>query len=550
MAAAVLTRRLRRWLLVAGFFTTLSIINAFPVAQAPHATIGQHGDAFFSVWRLAWVAHQVRVAPSRLFDGNIFYPEGNTLAYSDAMLLPALAVAPAAWAGISPLLVYNLTLLASFVLSGMTAYALVRRLTGSEPAGLLGGIVFAFSPHRLEHFDHLELQFAFWIPLAAMAWHRAMDHDDAPAHLRVAAFASAQVLSSIYHGVFLVTWLGFMTCVWLARRPRRAVKALALQLVPVALVLGVYSLPYLESRERVGERSKSEVEVYSATAADFVSAPSNNVLYGWTSRWGANERHLFPGLVVMALAITGLVTARSAHLRVHLAGLALAVVLALGLNGGLYSLLYDWVLPYRGLRVPARAGILILLGTAVFAGAGLAWLLGRLRSRRAAMTASGVALGLTAMEFLAVPAAMAVPSGRSNWYRMLETMPDAVIFEYPVTVPWRLYVMHDVKYMWRSTEHWRPLLNGYSGNYPRSYVELLYEMRRFPYTPALRYLRQRGATVIVVHEQRGSRPSYDEILERLHRDRYISLIALDHDAGERIAFFRLHPEPRSAFAGP
>ncbi len=159
--------------------------------------------------------------PAHLFDANIYYPERATLAYSDAMLAPALAVAPLAWVGVSPVLVYNLTLLAAFVLSALAAYALVRWLTGSEPAALLGGVIFAFSPHRLEHFDHLELQFAFWIPLAALAWHRAVERRTLTACLLVSAAAAGQILSSIYHGMFLVTWLAFVTAVWFVRSAPR-----------------------------------------------------------------------------------------------------------------------------------------------------------------------------------------------------------------------------------------------------------------------------------------------------------------------------------------
>ena len=147
MATAVLSfpRRLAHPLLVIGFFTLLACVNSYPLVLAPDRTIGQHGDAFFSVWRLAWVAHQIRADPGRLFEANIFYPEAATLAYSDAMLVPALAVAPLHWLGVSPLLVYNLTLLAAFVASGVAAYALVRHLTGSTAGALLGGVVFAFA---------------------------------------------------------------------------------------------------------------------------------------------------------------------------------------------------------------------------------------------------------------------------------------------------------------------------------------------------------------------------------------------------------------------
>ena len=122
-------------------------------------------------------------------------------------------------------------------------------------------------------------------------------------------------------------------------------------------------------------------------------------------------------------------------------------------------------------------------------------------------------------------------------------MPDAVVFEWPVTVPSRLDLMYDVEYMYRSTAHWRPLLNGYSGNYPRSYLELLNQMRSFPRPSALGYLRRRGATVLVVHEHWNSRPSYGEVFHQLFSDPEIALIVENRYAGSRVAFFRLQSAP-------
>jgi hypothetical protein len=538
MAAAVLTRAHWHWGLAALFFTVLAVINSWPLVLAPAETIGAHGDAYFSVWRLAWVAHTMRSGSAEVFDANIFFPESRTLAYSDAMLLPAAFVAPLHWAGVHPVLIYNVVLLGAFAASGLAAYALVRHLTGSTPAGLMGGLVFAFSPHRMEHFDHLELQFAFWIPLAALAWHRAVRVQSLSSYVGVSALACGQLLSSIYHGIFLMAWLAVMTVAWFRTRWSHSAIALAGTLGPAALLLAVYSLPYLHSRAAVGERSRTDVSTYSARPLDFLSAPDGNVLYGWTAPLGANERHLFPGLVVLAVTLAGVARVRDRRIRIHVVGGLFALLLMLGTNAGLYSLLYDWVLPFRGLRVPARAAILLLLTTAVLSGAALAWLLARFS--RAGWLAPAV-IAVAAVEFATVPALIPADRDISPWYRTLATFEDVVVFEWPVTVPWRLHDMRDVRYMYRSLAHWRPLLNGYSGNYPRSYQTLLLEMRAFPYTSALNYLRARGATVLVVHDIEGTRPSYEDALERLHREPGVHLIGSGWDSGHRVSFFRLMP---------
>jgi hypothetical protein len=99
--------------------------------------------------------------------------------------------------------------------------------------------------------------------------------------------------------------------------------------------------------------------------------------------------------------------------------------------------------------------------------------------------------------------------------------------------------MVDVHYMYRSTLHWRPLLNGYSGNFPHSYTELLLAARSFPDTRSLAYLQERGANILVVHEVPGRPDLYAEALERLARDPNVRVLAQDRDAGRRVTFFRL-----------
>ena len=531
------------------FFLSLAILNTYPLAAAPGSFIGEHGDSYFSVWRLAWIAHQLWQRPGQLFNGNIFYPEKATLAYSDAILLPAIVVSPLHWLGVDPIVAYNLVLIAAFTLNGVAAYSLVRYLTGSMAAGLLGGAIFAFSPHRFDHFDHLEMQFAFWIPWAVLAWHKAIGRDEVRGYLRVAALVSAQVLSCIYYGVFLITWLGVLAAFNFWRTPSRIVRAGALMLVPALLVLAVYSIPYLQNRQKVGDRRSHDVQIYSATFSDFLSAPSTNQLYGWSYSLGSPERHLFPGLVTVGLLVVGLWPPISRTVVLHLVGLIVALELTFGFNAHVYKILYDWVLPFRGLRVPARAYVLVLLGVAVIAGVGFSRLIASLRRVTRAPRVWGAAipaivLAVVVAEYFTMPRLRDVDRDVPIWYSWLKQQDDAVIFEWPVTVPWRLYDMVDLNYMARSTLHWRPMLNGYSGYYPQSYLRLLVDMRSFPDTKSLNVLRDRGATILVLHEYAETRIRYARAVERLMRDPLVQPIAQDRDGRGRVAFFRLLPKPK------
>src|ERR1700730_17975316 len=55
---------------------------------------GAHDVPLFSIWRLAWVAHALATDPRHLFDGNIFYPARNTLAFFHGLMIERLLAAP------------------------------------------------------------------------------------------------------------------------------------------------------------------------------------------------------------------------------------------------------------------------------------------------------------------------------------------------------------------------------------------------------------------------------------------------------------------------
>jgi hypothetical protein len=142
-----------------------------------HAQLGQMysvpdlGDPLFSMWRVGWVTHQIVRDPAHLFDANIFHPEPLTLTLSDPMILPALMSAPLLGLGVHPVVAYNLVFLSAFWLSGLAAYLLVERLTGSARAAFIAGLTYACASFRFDHYSHLEIQMTYWTPLGLLALH-------------------------------------------------------------------------------------------------------------------------------------------------------------------------------------------------------------------------------------------------------------------------------------------------------------------------------------------------------------------------------------------
>jgi hypothetical protein len=476
------------------------------------------GDPLFAIWRFAWVAHQLPRDPLHLFDANIFYPERLTLALSDPSLLPSLLVAPWLWLGFSSVRVYNLFCVATFAASGLAMYAFARRLTGQPGAALVAAVAFAFYPFRFEQYSHVELLCSFWMPLALWALHRTVDDGRLRDGLLLGAMVAGQALSSLYLGVFLAS---FVPVMWLAITPdwrragRPAVAAIAGAALAGALVTPVV-IPHLQVRQTVGERGVGDVESYSAHPRNYLTVHATRAVYRRLlgSANAEPEKALFPGLVVVLLAAVALWPPWS---RIRLAyglGLAFAFDMSLGVNGWLYAWFYRLAVPFRGLRVPARFSMLVGLSLAVLAALGSARLTGRIRKP---ILRLGLAAGLAAVILVESWPRMGLvwvwPKAPAI-YRFFDGQPVAPIAELPSSGPET--ASWENRYLYFSTFHWQRLVNGYSGFFPRSFLEFREAVATFPDDRSVRLLAERRTKYIVIHEEfYGRSSSYRAIVGRM-----------------------------------
>jgi hypothetical protein len=514
-------------------FSALTAVMTYP--QILRMTDGVHdpGDPLMLTWVLAWVAHQLPIAPAHIFDANMFYPERNTLAYSETLLVPGLAAAPLHWLGLGPILIYNLVFLSGFALSGVGVALLVRRLTGHSGAAILAGIVFAFPPYRIDHYAHLQLQQTQFIPLAMWAFHRLLDTGRLRDGVLLGVFTAGQMLSCMYYGIFLIPYMA-VVCGTLLIAKRTVSRERLVALVVAAAIVTIAMIPlgraYLAARAVVGERGRGEVAENSATWRNYLAPPEVNAIYGQVfARFMAPERRLFPGFVAVMLAIVGVFSARKGTTNtnggpandgaVRLAyalGLLLAFDVSLGFNGVLYRGLYDYFLPFKALRIPARMGLMVGFSLAVLAGYGAARIAERLRSparQRAVLVVLGA---LMLAEYASTPiplwtAPTRPPASYAEMMRDAGDGPASVIFEFPTGA------MEDPEYLYYSTFHWQSLVNGYSGFFPPSYLRVARAARTFPDESSMDEIKSRTVRYLVIHGEwlRGDR--YERLVANLDR---------------------------------
>lgn len=534
-----------RYLALTAASIAIAILMTWPLGRVTDVVIPASDDVHFSIWRLAWVSHQLPADPRHLFDANIFYPARGTLALSDAMLLVGVLGMPFLHAGISPAIVHNYLVLAAIVSSMVCAFALARRVTGSDPAAWLAAVIFGLAPYRMAHIGHLELQWTMWMPLAMLLLHRLMEKPTVARGLSLGLALAAQAFCSIYYGFFLACYLA---AAWLVLMPFEKAKgriaaATAIAIVPLLVVAVVYGPPYSATRAQHGERRADEVATYSAVPGDYLRVPPENVLRGRPDSGPApDERSLFPGFIAVLLAISALVPPFS---RTSIAYLILAIVaagLSLGVNGILFSGLQDLIGVAASFRAPARFGVLVLLSVATLASMGAA----RLYQRwpRPAPLLSVLLTLLCLAEYWSSPIGVRPYDPRPDEVDVwLAANPSGtVLLELPAPTGQTLW-LHEPAYQLRSIHHWQPLVNGYSAFAPGPYVRLINELPDFPERHVIAALREIGVKYILVHREFFRAEDFDRLMQRVDASSRVRHVRGFGDGDRRVVVLELNYDP-------
>jgi hypothetical protein len=486
------------------FFVALTVIETWPLAAHPaRLSRNDNGDTVLNEWAIAWVAHEAPRAPLHIFDANIFYPEHTTLAYSESMIVQSAMAAPFLWAGASPVLAYNLVLLAGFALSGWTMTIVMERWTGSWAAALVSGVLFAFNAHTFTRLPHLQALHVEFIPLALFALDALLRRPGARQALSLAAWFALESLTSVYLLVFTAVALAAGALVrpedWTGARFRRAAGWTLAAAALAALVLSPFLFPYWRLAHGQGmTRSLDDVIGFAASWQDYLATPGRFHYALWSQQFFVATA-LFPGFVGIGLSLVAIgsgAAIRNPRARMCLAFGIAGVALSFGGKLPGYMLLFRFVPLLQAIRAVSRFGYLGIVAVAMLAGFGFVELRSRLRpAAGAAITV--VVLALVALEPYCAPIWFARFEGISPIYASLRDEPGAVVAELPfysTTAAFR-----HAPYMLNSTRNWRPLLNGYSGFQPPSFERNVAALSDFPSTSSVDALRRDGVTDFFVH---------------------------------------------------
>lgn len=516
---------------VLALFAGLTVLMLYPLSVSPATMVPEPTDPLLNAWRMQWNVRAFLSGPqaiANIFNTNIFYPFPLTLAYSEHFIMMSLQAMPFLLLADSHLLGMNLLVLVTFALSGYVMYLLMTSWTGYRGAGIITGLLFAFSPLRFGQINHLELLVTQWMPLTVLALHWTLTRPGRRYPLMFIIFFNLQVLSGFHYGLNLTIACVLLSVAYLILGRIRWRPGLWLAAVIAILTTLLLNWPiwrvYLRFSDIMGAvRTPGEVRIYSAALTDYLTTIPHNFLYGFTfGRWQAADHQfqaLMPfgvgGVLLFLLAWVGLKQAgvwqKKSGAAQLVFGLLLAgagLLLSFGLNENAlganlapllkmspYFWLYDHLALLRGIRVPGRFSVLALLGLSVLAG----W--GALAFRRWSDWVKPVMLGVSALILLETWSMPLIgprfPGGAQipPVYRWLpdHTPADAVILELPYQGA------SEFQYEYYSSYHWRRLANGGTGYTPPIYKELRQWFNNFPDARSIDILQQLGGDRVLLH---------------------------------------------------
>lgn len=504
----------------------VSVVMNWPlVLHLGHDIPKDLGDPLAESWQLAWGGHALAHQPLHFFDSNQFWPFDDTLAFSDALV----GYAPAGLFGSGPhaaVLRYDLVFLFAYALALFGAYLLARELGLGRGGAAVAAAAFAFAPFRLEQDGHLQVVSSGGIPLSlalGVRGYRLRRPGWVIAGSLVAAWQLSIGFSLGLPLAYLLAATGVIAAIAWIRRGRPSLgRGLALATVAGAILFAVagfaLSRPYVQVADEhpAARRTPATVEAYSGPPWIFLVAPEENLVWGGATaplRDGLSnvpEKTLFPGLLIVVLAVAGL--ASSAYPRWLRRGLGIGIivvaVLALGFRAGggplwPYRLVYEVLPGWQAIRVPGRLVTFCSLGLALLAGAGAQRAIGAAAGRwTRAWTGAAVAAALAlaiAVEGRGVPF--------DPFDRWAQPAVPAVPAETASVPAPQLHLpaeraSDNRRYILWSTDGFPMLVNGRSSLNPAFTARLIRDVRGFPDRRTVALLDRVGVRSVILHADR------------------------------------------------
>lgn len=259
-------------------------------------TWSEGGDAMFNAWTLSR-NHNCILGDncSNYVDANIYFPNKDTMLYSETQLSAGVLTLPLHFINDNPIFAFNVWTVVSTFLCGFFMYLFAKYLSkGRELASTVAGLIFAFAPFRMAAIFHLQNWSIFYLPLVFLLIFKYFDTRKKGYLVGIFAALALQFYASWYNMVFAgvavgILLLGFL--IFKIAKPKQILAVGGSMLAAVVAVLPL-ALQYMRfSKETGATFSLKDQTLYSSSLLDYF-LPNSGTLWGKIANW----LHIGPGL--------------------------------------------------------------------------------------------------------------------------------------------------------------------------------------------------------------------------------------------------------------
>jgi hypothetical protein len=476
--------RKREVLLILAVYYILTLFMTYPVVvRLDTHYIGAGSDMWIFPWNDWWLRKCLLEWRDPFYTTSMFYPEGVSLVYHNFAWLNSLA-----WLLLAPfaghVVAYNLIFTLNLALGGVGMYALARYLVGNRWAAFLAGLVFAFWPFRMVHFNRPNLISTEWAPLFLLYLIRTVREgrkwrDGLLAGFFLALTGLSRWLHFALAGALGALYVGYSLLFERQRWGGYTFAALALAGLVAVLILAPLGAPLvltqIQGGEEAGDAYVERPEKGGDLVGYFVPRRGHPVFWHWLEGlWERMAQESFFGYTVLLLALYGTLKARRRAAVWLLLG-GLLFIFSLGSVLRVAGRVYQLPMPYRLiqpsfftglLREPRRLNIVLGLPVAVLVAYGVKGLLEMLDRRWSGWSSRAVVVllgGIILFEYLLWPFPTVQPQVSPFYQQLADEPGDFGLLELPMgaTTPAKLY-------MYYATVHGKALVEGHVSRLPGS----------------------------------------------------------------------------------
>lgn len=526
MEEQVSTREYSRRLVIYCLLAILApvyLVNIIPIRQWTRGV--PFADSRLNLWALT---HQWKVLPSNpadIWNGNAFFPAGQTITGSDHLFTQAVTGLPVYKMTENPFLTYHFVLFAGYAIGAWGMFLLGLLLFRHAGGALAAAVFFTVAlPRSIHAVGHLQIAYLGWMPWSIYFLHRMYRRNSFGVTAGFIASTALHILSGWYVAYFHVFILAVLIpALALKHRQIKTFNISVAALAVVFLLVLPFVLPYA-GRPGVDPETWNQ---YAAQPADFIT-PASYTPFARCDRPFWSETTVWMGLTAPILGLIGIFfrgrpdrMGRSPGVVPYLLLILIGGAIACGINLPRFAVenlsfgLLDNLPGIDGIRAPARAVVMVIFALSILFGR-VIWLIDkRLPCKAAARIITVLAVAMVMIENFPLMRVRAAEVRIPAVYRWLESLPGRVVVaEVPCFYNTDLWAF-EADYMMYAALHGHATVNGYSRFAPDTFVRMSEALERIPSPSAIRYLKNAGVDYLIVHPQMFFHRSMRDLFRQL-----------------------------------